>query len=161
MPTRILLADDHAILRLGLKRIIESYPEYEVVAEAATGLEAVQMAERHRPDVALVDIAMKELTGVEATSQILRASPRTAVLILSMHESDKLVHEMLAAGARGYMLKTDAGEFLVAAIEAVLPTRRQGVQRDNQLSAASRVLAPSSEGIYVRGDGPVAQQRQP
>jgi DNA-binding NarL/FixJ family response regulator len=119
MPTRILLADDHAILREGLKRILERYPEYEVTAEAATGLEAVQLAERHKPDVAVVDIAMKELSGVEATPQILRASPRTAVLILSMHRDEWYVIRTVRAGALGYILKDSVESELIEAIRAV------------------------------------------
>jgi DNA-binding NarL/FixJ family response regulator len=119
MPTRILLADDHALLRLGLKRILESYPEYEVVAEAATGLDAVRLAESCRPDLALVDIGMKELSGVEATAQILRASPKTAVLILSMHKDEWYVIRSVRAGALGYILKDSVENELIQALRTV------------------------------------------
>jgi DNA-binding NarL/FixJ family response regulator len=84
MAIRILLADDHAILRQGLRRILESYPAFEVVAEASTGTEAVELARRFLPDVAIIDVAMPELNGLEATAQIVKRVPRTAVLILSM-----------------------------------------------------------------------------
>jgi DNA-binding NarL/FixJ family response regulator len=97
-PTTILLADDHAILRGGLKRILESYPEFAVVAEASTGLDAVELARKHRPDVAVVDVAMKQLNGIEATAQILQASPQTAVLILSMHGDESYVVRAVRAG---------------------------------------------------------------
>ena len=119
MPTRILLADDHAILRQGLKRILESYEGFAVVAEARTGLEAVSMAELHHPDVAVVDIAMKELNGIEATGRILRASPHTAVLILSMHQEESYVVRSVRAGAAGYLLKDSVEDELIQAIHAV------------------------------------------
>jgi two-component system, NarL family, response regulator NreC len=119
MPTRILLADDHAILRQGLRRILESYPGLVVVAEARTGLEAVRSAETERPDVAVVDIAMKELNGIEATAQILRVSPRTAVVMLSMHSDESYVIRAVRAGASGYLLKDSVEDDLVQAIHAV------------------------------------------
>ena len=123
MPIRILLADDHAILRQGLKRILESYSEFAIVAEACTGLEAVRMAELHLPDVAVVDVAMKDLNGIEATKDILRASPRTAVLILSMYRDESYVIRSIRAGASGYILKDSVEDDLVQAIHAV---RRKG-----------------------------------
>lgn len=116
---RILLADDHEMVRKGLRATIESHRNWGICGEAGTGREAVAKARSLNPDIVVMDFAMPDLNGMEATRQIRAAVPRTEVLILSMHESDKLVHEMLAAGARGYMLKTDAGEFLVAAIEAL------------------------------------------
>ncbi len=116
---RILLADDHEMVRKGLCATIEGHAGWEVCGEARTGREAVAKARELRPDVVVMDFAMPDLNGMEATRQIRSAAPRTEVLILSMHESEKLVHEMLAAGARGYILKTDAGEFLVAAIQAL------------------------------------------
>jgi two-component system, NarL family, response regulator NreC len=119
MPTRILLADDHAILRQGLRRILESYPGFVIVAEACTGLEAVRSAEAQQPDVAVVDIAMKELNGIEATAQILRVSPRTAVVMLSMHSDESYVIRAVRAGASGYLLKDSVEDDLVQAIHAV------------------------------------------
>ena len=89
--TRILLADDHTLLRQGLRRILENHEGMLVVAEASSGVEAVRMAGKHQPDVAIVDVAMKELNGIEATSQIVRHSPRTAVLMLSMHSDERYV----------------------------------------------------------------------
>lgn len=116
---RILLADDHEMVRKGLRATIEAHRGWEVCGEARTGREAVAKARELRPDVVVMDFAMPELNGMEATRQIRAAVPRAEVLILSMHESERLVREMLAAGARGYILKTDAGEFLVAALEAL------------------------------------------
>ena len=105
MAATILLADDHAILRQGLRRILESYPSFSVVAEAASGLEAVELARQLQPDVAIVDVGMTGLNGIEATAQILRRSPRTAVLILSMHNDERYITRALKAGALGYLLK--------------------------------------------------------
>ena len=119
MPIRILLADDHHLFRQGLRRILESQPDFEVVAEAASGLEAIDMAKEHQPDVAIVDIAMKELNGIEATAQLLRHTPRTAVLILSMYGDERYVLRAVRAGARGYILKDTLEEGLVQAIHAL------------------------------------------
>ncbi len=116
---RILLADDHEMVRKGLRATIEGHPGWEVCGEARTGREAVAKARELCPDVIVMDFTMPELNGMEATRQIRAALPLTEVLILSMHESEKLVRELLAAGARGYLLKTDAGEFLVAALKAL------------------------------------------
>lgn len=119
MPIRILLADDHHLFRQGLRRILESQSDFEVVAEAASGLEAIDLAKTHQPDVAIVDIAMKELNGIEATSQLLRQSSRTAVLILSMYGDERYVLRAVRAGARGYILKDTLEEGLVQAIHAL------------------------------------------
>ena len=119
MATRILLADDHTLMRQGLRRILEQHPEFEVIAEANSGLEAVDLAQQHHPDVAIVDVAMKELNGIEATAQILKPSPHTAVLILSMYSDERYVIRAVKAGARGYLLKNSAGDELVRAIQLV------------------------------------------
>ena len=116
MPIRVELADDHTLVRQGLRRIVESHPGFVVVAEAASGLEAVELARRHQPDVAVVDIGMTELNGIEATAQILRQSPRTSVLILSMHSNERYVIRALKAGARGYLLKDAVEGELIRAI---------------------------------------------
>lgn len=117
MATTVLLADDHALLRQGLRRILESYPGLEVVAEASTGTQAVEMALQYEPDVALLDVAMPELNGLEATARILKRVPRTAVLILSMYNDARYVSRALKAGARGYLLKDSVEQDLVEAIE--------------------------------------------
>lgn len=119
MKTRLLVADDHAVVRKGLRSILESHPGWEVVAEAANGREAVALSLEHQPDIVVMDINMPELNGLEATRQICKALPNTRVLTLSAHDSEQLVREMLVSGARGYVLKADAGEDLVAAVEAL------------------------------------------
>ncbi|HXS96322.1 MAG TPA: response regulator transcription factor [Candidatus Limnocylindrales bacterium] len=119
MAVRILLADDHTLMRQGLRHILESRPDLDIVAEASSGIEAVEMARALKPDVAVVDVAMKELNGIEATSQIIKHSPHTAVLMLSMYSDERYVLRAVKAGARGYVLKNSAGEELVQAIHAV------------------------------------------
>jgi DNA-binding NarL/FixJ family response regulator len=116
----ILLADDHAIVRRGLRALVESRPGWEVCAEAVNGREAVDKALEFKPDVAILDIGMPELNGLEATRQIVKTNPQTEVLILTMHQSDEVVREVLKAGARGYVLKSDADQDLVAAVEMLL-----------------------------------------
>lgn len=119
MPTRILLADDHTLMRQGLRHILESRDEFDIVAEASSGIEAVEAARQHKPDVAVIDVAMKEMNGIEATSQILKYSPNTAVLILSMYSDERYVLRAVKAGARGYLLKNSAGDELIEAIHSV------------------------------------------
>jgi DNA-binding NarL/FixJ family response regulator len=116
---RILVADDHEVVRRGVRSLLEDQPGWSVAGEAQNGREAVEKAKELKPDVVLIDISMPELNGLEATRQILKAVPRTEVLILTRHDSEELAHEVLAAGARGYVLKSDAGRNLVAALDAV------------------------------------------
>ncbi len=119
MEIRVLLADDHAILRQGLRRILESYPGFAVVAEAASGVEAVKLALQHRPNVAILDVGMPELNGIEATAQIVRRAPEIAVLILSMHGDERYVLRAVKAGARGYLLKDSVEGELIRAVQFV------------------------------------------
>lgn len=116
---RILIADDHDLMRRGLKTFLESQPGWQVCAEATKGPEAVSKAEQYRPDVVVIDICMPQLNGIEATRQIRKVSPRTEVLILSVHHSEQLIREALAAGARGFVVKSDADSEIVSAIEAL------------------------------------------
>ncbi len=116
---RILLADDHEMVRQGLRALIENQSGWQVCGEATTGREAVTKARELKPDIVVMDFTMPELNGMEATRQIRAALPRTEVLLLTMHESEELVREVLAAGARGYVLKSDAGRVLVDALKAL------------------------------------------
>jgi DNA-binding NarL/FixJ family response regulator len=116
---RLLVADDHEIVRKGLRTLLEEQPGWKVEAEANDGRDAVKKASELKPDIAVMDIGMPSLNGLEATRQILKSAGRTKVLILTMHESDPLIREVLDAGARGYLLKTDASRDLVAAVDAL------------------------------------------
>ena len=116
---RILIADDHAVVRVGTRRILEQEPDLEVVAEAADGEEAVRQATRLKPDVAIIDVAMPKLDGIQATKQIKSVCPAIAVLILSAYDDDQFVFSLLEAGAAGYLLKSVRGSELVDAVRAV------------------------------------------
>ncbi|MBC8511761.1 MAG: response regulator transcription factor [Dehalococcoidia bacterium] len=116
---RILIADDHAVVRVGTRRILEQEPDLEVVAEAADGEEAVRQATRLKPDVAIIDVAMPKLDGIQATKQIKSVCPAIAVLILSAYDDDQFVFSLLEAGAAGYLLKSIRGSELVDAVRAV------------------------------------------
>lgn len=118
--TRILLADDHAVTRAGLRFVLESQPALEIVAEAGDGRQAVELAATHNPDVAVLDIGMPRLNGIEATRQIVARSPHTIVVILSMYSDESHVMRALKAGARAYLLKDSAETDLIRAIEAVV-----------------------------------------
>jgi DNA-binding NarL/FixJ family response regulator len=116
---RILVADDHELVRRGIRALLEMESGWKVCAEAANGRDAVEMAVATRPDVAILDISMPELNGVEAARQIRRSVPQCQILILTMHESEQMLRDALVAGARGFVLKSDAGRNLVTAVDAL------------------------------------------
>jgi DNA-binding NarL/FixJ family response regulator len=116
---RLLIADDHEVVRKGLRSLLESQPGWQVTAEASDGREAVEKAKETKPDVTVLDIGMPALNGLEAARQMIKNDARAKILILTMHESDPLIREVLDAGARGYVLKSDAGRDLVTAVNAV------------------------------------------
>lgn len=116
---RILIADDHEIARQGIRSLLEDHPGWEVCAEAKDGREAVALAASLNPDVLLLDIGMPNLNGLDASRQILGITPDARILILTVHDSEQVVREVLATGARGFLLKSDAGRDLVAAVEAL------------------------------------------
>lgn len=116
---RILIADDHDVVREGLRRLLQPQPGWTICDEAATGREAVEKAKEHQPHVVVMDFSMPELNGLEATRQIRKAVSLTEVLILTMHDSDQLAREIMTAGARGFVLKTHARTQLVPAVTAL------------------------------------------
>jgi DNA-binding NarL/FixJ family response regulator len=117
--TRILIADDHAVVRSGLRAILEAHPNWEVVAEASDGKEAISKAIDAQPDVAIIDYSLPLVNGIEVTLQIRARLPKTEVLIFTMHDNQTLIDNLLKAGARGYLLKSDAKANLIGAIEAL------------------------------------------
>jgi DNA-binding NarL/FixJ family response regulator len=121
---RILLADDHELVRRGAREVLNGRPGWRVVGEAANGREAVEKAIELKPDVAIVDLSMPQLDGVEAARQIGEAVPGTKVLVLTMHESDQMVRRALDAGARGFLLKSDLTDSLIKAVKAVADGKR-------------------------------------
>jgi DNA-binding NarL/FixJ family response regulator len=120
---RILIADDHELIRTGIAATLTDVPGWSVVGQAENGRQAVELAQTLRPDIVILDMTMPELNGLEATRQILSSRTGERVLILTAHESEQLVREVLNAGAQGYVLKSDAGRALVSAVEALLDGR--------------------------------------
>jgi len=122
-PLKILLADDHAVVRKGLRYLLETQGQHTVIGEAADGREAVRLCSEMKPDVVVMDIAMPGLNGIDATAQILKENPDIAVVILSMHSDESYILRALTSGAKGYLLKDSAEEDLVKAIETVASGR--------------------------------------
>jgi len=118
-PFRILIVDDHAVVRRGVRALLESQAGWEVCGEAANGHEALEKVAELKPDLVVLDVSLPGLNGLEATPQILKASPNTEVLVLTMHHSEELARQVLKSGAKGYVLKSDADQSLVSAIETV------------------------------------------
>lgn len=150
-PLRIIIADDHGIFRQGVKTAIESQRSWELCGEADNGRAALELARKHKPEIAVLDISMAELNGLEVTRQLKTTSPKTKVLILTMHDSEALADEALLAGARGYLLKSDAAELLPKAIEALAagknfltPKLASAISRKNKVGEldASREPGP-------------------
>jgi DNA-binding NarL/FixJ family response regulator len=120
-PVRIVIADDHEVFRRGLVSLLQSHPGWTVVAEAENGEQAIHRVAHHQPDIAILDLVMPGLIdGLAATRELMRLSPKPRILILTMHASKQLVHDLLEAGARGYVMKADAGRHLITAIETLL-----------------------------------------
>jgi DNA-binding NarL/FixJ family response regulator len=123
MPITVLLADDHLLVRRGFRRILEDDPDIRVIGEADNGMQAIQLAEKHQPHVVVMDLAMPEVDGIQATREIRRRLPKTAILVLSMHAQDSYVKNAFDAGARGYLLKNAIEVDLTAAVKAVAAGR--------------------------------------
>jgi len=119
MTTTIVLADDHIVVRQGIRKLLETRPDYQIIGEASDGEEAVKLVSEKKPDVALMDLWMPRLSGIDATRRIGKRGLATKVLVLSMHESRSYVEEVLRAGAAGYIVKNAAADDLIEAIDAV------------------------------------------
>jgi DNA-binding NarL/FixJ family response regulator len=145
---RILIADDHELIRRGLVSALSDRPEWTIVAEAADGRQACELAARLTPDIAVLDLTMPELNGLDVTRQIRASTPKTRILIVTAHESEQLIRDVLDAGAMGYVLKSDAGRVLVQAIEALL---------DERPFFTSKVARFVLEGYLRSGENSVTQ----
>ena len=157
MPIRILLADDHTVVRDGLRALLEKQPDMTVVAEASDGRDSIRLAEEQSPDVVVMDIGMPSLNGIEATRRILAANPRTAVVMLSMHQDESYVLRSLKAGAKGYLLKDSLRGDVIDAIRAVAQGRsflthkvRRMLQEDYVRQMESRGLEDSYDLLTDR-----------
>src|SRR4029078_11826660 len=139
---RIMVADDHEVVRKGVVALLQAQPEWQVCGEAGDGREAVEKAIQLKPDILILDIGMPSLNGLGATRQILKTIPNARVLILTLHDSDQVVREVLNAGARGFLLKSDAARDLVAAVEAV---------RRDKTYFTSKVAAMFRDGYVKNG----------
>ncbi len=145
---RILIADDHEVVRHGLRRLLEAQPDWQVVAEASDGREAVAQARQLKPDVVVMDLSMPGLNGLDAALQILKEAPNIEVLVLTVHESEEVARRVLTAGARGYMLKSDAGRELVTAVQSLL---------EHRVFLTSRISDMVLKG-YVQGVGALTDE---
>lgn len=159
MPTRILIVDDHDIVRRGLRVLIETRADFEICGEAADGREAVKLARSGKPDVVLMDITMPLLNGLDAARQIRRAVPTSAILILSMHESEDVIGDVIDVGAHGFLCKSDAGRDLLAAIDAVREGRTFFTER---IAATMKRLSGTPAGTprAVRTPGTITRRER-
>ncbi len=167
--TTILLADDHDVVRFGLRYLLESHPDLRVCGEAQTGREAVALAGQLQPDVAILDLGMPDLNGIEATRRIRQLTPSTEVLIFSIYETEYLVREAIVAGARGYLVKGDAAQQLVPAVKALAVhkpffssvisqtilkgLRREGPVESDQVSPISALTSREREVLQLLAEG--------
>jgi DNA-binding NarL/FixJ family response regulator len=153
--TRILIADDHEIVRLGLRAILEARPAWKVIAEAADGKEAITKALASKPDIVIMDYSLPVMNGVEATRQICARLPGTEIMIFTMHDSDVLVAELLQAGARAYLLKSEAKQHLIAAVDSLANHRIFFTGR-----VAEHLLDAGLTGHLRRGRNPLSPRER-
>jgi two-component system response regulator NreC len=157
---RLLLGDDHTLVRHGLRKILEEQPDWEVVSEVGDGREAVREAIAHQPDVAIIDVAMPLLNGIDATQQIVRRSPGTRVLMLSMHADEAYVMRAMQAGATGYMVKDAAGKELLKAIETVAAGRQYFSPAIEKLMQDENAVGANASGFADRYETLSARERE-
>ncbi len=158
--TRILLADDHDVLRLGLRELLLQQSGWEICGEATTGRQAVDMAIKLQPNVVILDVTMPQLNGLDATRQIRKAAPTVEVLIFTMHESEQLIRDVLAAGARGYLLKSDAPRHIIAAVEALAQHKPFFTWKASETMLESFLLNASAGESGASADPLTARERE-
>lgn len=154
---RILIADDHEMIRQGLRLLVSQRTDWEICGEAATGREAVDLAVKHKPDVVVMDFSMPILNGLEATRRIREVLPQTEVLILTMHENDQVIRDVLAAGARGYLLKSDGGKLLTTAIESLCKHKPYFTPKVSEMVLSGYLNPPGEEDS---GDRLTSRERE-
>lgn len=154
---RILIADDHEMIRQGLRLLMSQRTDWEICGEAATGREAVELAIKHKPDVVVMDFSMPILNGLEATRRIREELPQTEVLILTMHENDQVIRDVLAAGARGYLLKSDGGKLLTTAIESLCKHKPYFTPKVSEMVLSGYLNPPGEEDS---GDRLTSRERE-
>ena len=148
---KILIADDHDLIRKGLRRLIEEHPGWEVCAEARSGREAVDQCVQLQPDVIVIDVSMPDLNGLEATRQVRKSCPKTEVLVITHHDSDEMAAEGMDAGARGYVLKSDSDTDLVHAVEALARHKPYFTSRVTEMFLANRGSRVKDPAEAMRG----------
>lgn len=154
---RILIADDHEMIRQGLRLLVSQRTDWEICGEVATGREAVELAIKHKPDVVVMDYSMPILNGLEATRRIRESLPQTEVLILTMHENDQVIRDVLAAGARGYLLKSDGGKLLITAIESLCKHKPYFTPKVSEMVLSGYLNPPGEEDS---GDRLTSRERE-
>jgi two-component system, NarL family, response regulator NreC len=159
-PVRIVLADDHTIVRNGLRAVLERHPDFAVVGEAANGREAIEAVERERPDLVILDLAMPILNGIEAARRISAEHPKTAVMILSMHADESYILKALRAGARAYLLKDSAESDLIHAIRAVSSGKAFFSPAVSKILADDYLRQLQQHGVEDRYESLTARERE-
>jgi DNA-binding NarL/FixJ family response regulator len=154
---RLLIADDHDVVRAGLRRLLEARADWSVVAEAGDGRKAIAQAIAHKPDVAIVDYSLPLINGVEATRQIKMRAPTVEVLIFTMHDNETLLQDLLQAGARGYLLKSDAEQHLYSAVEALAVGRSFFTGKASDRILDAYLMKSKTEGVLTSRERGIVQ----
>jgi DNA-binding NarL/FixJ family response regulator len=154
---RLLIADDHDVVRAGLRRLLEGRADWTVVAEAGDGRKAIAQAIAHKPDVAIVDYSLPLINGVEATRQIKMRAPTVEVLIFTMHDNETLLQDLLQAGARGYLLKSDAEQHLFSAVEALSVGRSFFTGKASDRILDAYLMKSKTEGVLTSRERGIVQ----
>ena len=157
---RILLADDHALMRRGIRDLLETDSEIDVIGEAGDGREAVQLADRLKPDVMIMDLAMPELNGLDAIRQIRKDVPEIELLVFSMHDSEELIREVFAAGARGYVLKSDVALYLIEAVKSLARHKPFFTPRISEAILNSLVTSAGHSSVEPQRPGPLSARER-
>ncbi|HTP79787.1 MAG TPA: response regulator transcription factor [Bacteroidota bacterium] len=158
---RILLADDHPLVRSGLVKLLESYPEFSVIGEAGDGEEAIRKTKELKPDIVIIDLSMPKLSGIEATKVIRKQFPAVAVLVLTMHDNEEYVYQILKSGAGGYILKNSGKDDLATAVRAVMNGKKFFSPRVSEIMVEGYLRkAEIREGEALNSEVPLTRREQ-